>query len=68
MTKAPPEVTEIEELAQSASIDMGAVLKKAGVATTTWWRWGEGHFEPRIKTLRRVREALDAEIAARDAA
>jgi DNA-binding phage protein len=60
-----PEVLEIESLAEAAQVPMADVLKRANVASTTWWRWSQKHFEPRFSTLRKVREALDAEIATR---
>jgi predicted transcriptional regulator len=60
-----PQVQEIEALAASAGVPMLDVLKRAGVATTTWWRWSEGHFEPRFSTLRRVRDALDELVASK---
>lgn len=63
-----PEISDIEQRAAGADIKMSEVLRLAGVAQTTWWRWGEGHFEPRIKTLRRVRTALDDLIVERSKA
>lgn len=62
-----PEIVEIESRATTAGVEIGDVLKRAGVASTTWWRWSEGHFDPRLSTLRKVRAALDAEIADRAA-
>lgn len=67
MEKAP-EVAEIESLASTAGIPIDDVLKRAGVANTTWWRWTEGHFLPRLSTLRKVRAALNDEIERKDAA
>lgn len=67
MSKAP-EVAEIEARAAAANVNITDVLKRAGIATTTWWRWSEGHFAPRLSTLRKVRGALDAEIAQADKA
>jgi predicted transcriptional regulator len=66
MVKAP-EIQEIETKAAEANVSIADVLKRAGVASTTWWRWSEGQFDPRFSTLRKVRDALDEEIAARDA-
>lgn len=63
-----PEIREIEARAQIAGIEIGDVLGRCGVAKTTWWRWSEGQFEPRLSTLRKVREALDAAIAEKRAA
>lgn len=67
MQKAP-ELLEIETRADTAGVAMSDVLKRAGVASTTWWRWSEGHFEPRMSTLRKVRDALDGEISERSGA
>lgn len=61
MEKAP-EIVEIESRAATAGVEIDAVLRRAGIAATTWWRWQEGHFGPRLATLRKVRAALDAEI------
>jgi predicted transcriptional regulator len=63
-----PEIREIEALADSANVPMPDVLKRANVARTTWWRWSEGHFDPRYATLRKVRDALNEEIAHRNRA
>lgn len=57
MTKAP-EVTEIESLASTRGVEMGAALAKAGVATSTYWRWREGRTDPQSKTLRRIKAAI----------
>lgn len=54
-----PEITEIEDLARAANLPLERVLAHAGVATTTWWRWKNEKYEPRIKTLRKLRLALD---------
>lgn len=58
-----PEVIEIKSRAARAGIDIADVLVRANVARTTWWRWTEEHYEPRLKTLRTVREALDELVA-----
>lgn len=54
-----PEVIELEDLAAAANIKMSAVLARAGVATTTHWRWVNEGADPKAKTLRKVRAALD---------
>lgn len=64
MSKAP-EVAEIEARAAAANVNIADVLRRAGIASTTWWRWSEGHFGPRLSTLRKVKDALEAEIAQR---
>lgn len=63
-----PEVAEIAARAEAANIGMDAVLRRAGIARTTWWRWVDGRFEPRMSTLRRVHQALEAELQERAAA
>jgi predicted transcriptional regulator len=57
MTKAP-EVTEIESLANAKGVEMGTALARAGVATSTYWRWKEGRTDPQSKTLRRIKAAI----------
>lgn len=63
-----PEIREIEARAEIATVAIDDVLERCGVARTTWWRWKEGQFEPRLSTLRKVREALEAAIAEKRAA
>lgn len=63
-----PEVKEIVTEAAAAQVPMTDVLKRAGIAQTTWGRWVRGDFEPRVSTFRKVRDALTAEIAGRAAA
>lgn len=57
-----PEIRDIQARASEGGVQIDAVLRRAKVAKTTWWRWSEGQFEPRLSTLRKVREALDAEL------
>lgn len=66
--QAAPEVEEIEALATTANVSMSVVLKRAGVAPTTWWRWRKGAFDPRQATLRKIRGVLDETIRAQDSA
>lgn len=60
-----PEITEIERRASEAGVDIASVLKRADVAPTTWWRWAQQKNEPRMATLRKLRAALESEIAGR---
>lgn len=62
-----PQILDIEQRAKAASVQMAPVLREAGVAATTWWRWRNDGVEPKLGTLRRVREALEAHLAARSA-
>lgn len=59
MLKVDPQVVEIQERAQAASLDMARVLADAGVAASTWYRWREGKVGPNLSTLRRVQGALE---------
>lgn len=58
-------LAQLEADAAVSGVEMEAVLKQAGVAGTTWWRWKEKRFEPRAATVRRMREALVSLTAAR---
>ena len=62
-----PEVIELEQLAQRVAVPMSAALKRAGVASTTYWRWRHGGKEPLTGTIRKVRAAI-TELAERAAA
>lgn len=66
MHEADP-IAEIELACGAAGLSIDAVLERAGVAHTTWWRWKGGKFEPRPATLRKIKSAMDA-LASRDAA
>ena len=55
-----PEVTELEALAAKAKVRMSKVLAEAGVASTTYWRWRHAGIEPNTKTVRRIKDAIDA--------
>jgi predicted transcriptional regulator len=54
-----PQITAIEQRAKDAGVKMASVLRDAGVAATTWWRWREGTVEPKLGTLRKVEAALE---------
>lgn len=45
------------------SIDLNtpifAVLERAGVNESTWWRWKTGKASPTLKTLQKVERVLD---------
>lgn len=34
------------------------VIRAAGVAPSTYWRWRKDKFEPRPRTIRKLREAI----------
>ena len=54
-----PEVIELEQLAQRVAVPMARALKKAGVASTTYWRWRHEGKEPLTGTIRKVRAAIN---------
>ena len=59
------EIARIETAAQAAGLTMTAVLARANVNPSTWWRWREGKTGPLVKSLAKVSEALDQELAAK---
>ena len=58
-----PEVIELEELAKSAGVPIGKALRKAKVASSTYWRWRHDGKEPLTTTVRKIKAAI-AELAA----
>lgn len=63
-----PEVTAFDSEVKAAGVHVADVLRRAGVAHTTWSRWTGGQFEPRAATLRKLRQALAEELKNRQAA
>lgn len=53
-----PEVNALEVLAKDAAVPLGIALKRAGVSSTTYWRWRHEGREPLMKTVRKVRAAI----------
>lgn len=66
--EADPEIVVLEQLAKSAALNMSDVLRTAGVSQSTWFRWRLKGVEPRVGTLRRVREAITEATASQVAA
>lgn len=56
----------VRRKADEMRVTLGAVLARAGVQRSTFWRWEEG-VQPRNLTLLKIQDALDA-IAAERAA
>lgn len=54
-----PEVRELEDLAEKVSVNIFDALAKAGVASSTYWRWRHDGKEPLTATVRRVRAAIN---------
>lgn len=61
-----PDLAELAAEASEANVEWSAVLQRAGIASTTEWRWRKGTFHPRYATILKLREALAAEIAGAD--
>lgn len=61
------EVNDLEALATAADVSLPVALKRAGVSSTTYWRWRHEGREPLNRTIRKVRAAID-ELAADRAA
>lgn len=41
-------IEDMERQLERAGVEMSDFLAEAGVAQTTWWRWGHGKFQPRM--------------------
>lgn len=52
-----PEVREVEALAKTSNVPLPSALQRAGVAMSTYWRWGRGS-EPSTKTIRKLKAAI----------
>jgi hypothetical protein len=61
------EITSIETRAKTAGVRMGDVLRRAGLAYTTWTRWKHGA-DPQLSNLRKVEGALEAELVLKSSA
>ena len=68
MQTVDPQITDIEDRAKAAKIPMTAILTDADVQASTWWRWRHAKAEPRLATLRKVRQALETRLAEQAAA
>ncbi len=62
------EINTILARAKAADLAMARVLHRADLSPSTWWRWTSGKHRPQRHCLRRVQEALEAELAARETA
>lgn len=58
MTQVAPEIIALEQTMASAGLALADVLSRSGVSITTWWRWKTGATEPRLATIRRIRNAV----------
>jgi predicted transcriptional regulator len=57
-------ISEIEQSAATNGVEMREALQEAGIAATTFMRWQKGRFDPRMSTVRRLQDAIEA-VAAR---
>lgn len=51
-----------------AGVELDDFLAEAGITRTTWWRWGHGQFQPRMKTWMGVQRAFEKMVPQGDAA
>jgi transcriptional regulator with XRE-family HTH domain len=52
-------VAQFEDACAKRGVSVRQVLGEAKVAPSTYWRWREGLFEPRPKTMRKLNEVLE---------
>jgi hypothetical protein len=48
----------IEKAAKKRGVKMSAILRKANVNHSTWWRWKHGKHSPLMKTVTRILDAV----------
>lgn len=53
-----PEVLEVVALAKSANVALPRALERAGVASSTYWRWVKQGSEPSTGTIRKLKAAI----------
>ena len=44
----PADIPLIEANLAKAGLSPSDLCREAGIATTTWWRWRDGKFQPRM--------------------
>ena len=62
-----PAVVALQARMFANRLKIGPILNRADVTPSTWWRWTRGA-EPKMSTLARVSDAIDAKLAEREAA
>lgn len=60
-----PDALSYEERRKASGVPADAVLRRAKVSPSTTWGWLNKGAEPKKSTLKKLNDALDAEIAAR---
>ena len=61
------EIASIAIRAKNGGVSMNQVLKRAGLAYTTWTRWKHGA-DPQLSNLKKVEGALEAELVLKSSA
>jgi transcriptional regulator with XRE-family HTH domain len=51
--------SQIQKAAKKRGVKMSAILRKANVAHSTWWRWKHGKHSPLMKTVTRIVDAVE---------
>lgn len=59
MNEKPEIHWRVRELAVSARVTVGALLREAGVSPSTVHQWKTGKFKPRATTVQRLNAAAD---------
>jgi hypothetical protein len=60
-----PDVLAYEKRRKDANVPADAILRRSGVSPSTTWNWLNNGAEPKKSTLKKLNDALDAEIAER---
>ena len=55
----PEDIPTIEANLKRSGLTADDLCSKAGIALTTWWRWREGKFSPRMDKWMGVMRAYD---------
>lgn len=62
-----PRVVALQSRIFAGRLKLNEVLNRAGVPTSTWWRWVTHGSDPRRKTLDKIDAAITAKIAEKEA-
>jgi len=55
----PHEITQMEAGLAKAGLSAADLCRKAGIANSTWGRWKNGSFQPRMRVWTDVKNAFD---------
>lgn len=56
-------IEQFEADCERAGVKPSAVVKRAGMAASTWFRWKSGEVSPTVRSLDAARDALDKAIS-----